>query len=1290
MANDHSGPGDFTLGGDVPQPKVRVWIEPDQNAPPGCGRIMVAVDSPTDGVPASVVASGIPFLSKLFGVLKPASPSVSTSIVSKVAANDNIYWVGDHRDEGHGGSGVFGSDVDAATLVSGETVVAWIGDDNSVHATLLDADGRPKNAEASEDDDSKFDLNKLLANLGEAGQGAGAGSGRLKVSPLAQGGFAALWIADFGLTAALVGKAFVSQSNAAEPPTQEATPAHTWNVKTIAPVAVPAAAHSLMIAVHPDGELNVSLSMGAHGAHAAPTTLSFAVDAHGHDASFTLAAVSPEDVSKDHDAGPAVHIRHGASGQPAHTDAAAIVTAVPASQDTHDTASVETPASSNSAFGGASPPSGAIDPLSQPAAPQPAAPAAVPVRKVPHVQTAHTSVGAADGVTQAAPKMVVAGTGTPVLLYQEPGASVGTTTIKIVQLDTTGRPAVDANGDVHTTTVTSDAITADPANPALDLQPVITPTSDGVGVAWAQASPDGGTALVLQVFDSGCAPVADTPAVVATTGGAIVSISDFAIAAIKVAEHHHEDSAAPASHDGSAVGAPGGDAAPPAAADAGVGAGVPLPQADGTAAPAASGDAPPAASDAAPAAGDVPASTLQVAVVWVQNADDHGYGEINGQRLGIENDADDDGHHFVALGLDGHQGGDDDSAFGLSEEGGSSSGAIGRAPSVAAVSDDTLAVTWVRETSPGSGVEAVSGVVLNTENGAAVLSLDLAGLMPQGLVAGSEPQLLTSNAGDIVVGWTQACNGGGYDEAAAVYHSVGHDQWTPPSNVLILAHFDKLPNFVSMTLSDSGEPQILVTWKDDSHSISGATFDLAGNATGDTFTYHSGEGHGSGDSGGHGGGSDSGSDHGPGDSFDGNTGDLGSVADFGGVSAAILPDGHILVIFGQSGSSGSDDSSIGGALISYVAPDDASSATPPDATAADHASDAVVDTVSALMPAALLDTPSNDLGAALDTGPSGGPGSSSSDTSSSGGPDASSHGTDSSGGPGNSSYDTDSTGGPGSPSIDTSSSHDTDSSGSPRSSSLDTGSLGSPGGPSLGSGSSSGTGNSSFDTDSVHETGSSGGPGPLADTGFSGSSPGGPSADAHVAADLAVTPSDNAYVASLTSWLPTQVAVADEESDQIVMVPSGGGRDGAGIRILNSGSSSSNSGSGDGHQDQGHDDANEHLGQSDDGDNDHDHSDDNHSHDDRDLDHQGDHGGGNHGSAEKLIFVSGYGNDIADYHDEDHLFDHLGGASGASADPMAEAFDALQFANALSHSGNMEVITFDTSNVAIIKDFEML
>ena len=85
---------------------------------------------------------------------------------------------------------------------------------------------------------------------------------------------------------------------------------------------------------------------------------------------------------------------------------------------------------------------------------------------------------------------------------------------------------------------------------------------------------------------------------------------------------------------------------------------------------------------------------------------------------------------------------------------------IGRAPQVSGCGDDGIAVAWVQESSPGSGVEVVAGTVLQSSGGNSLLAINLTGLISNGILRGTEPTLLSDDNGDIVIGWVQSNSGG--------------------------------------------------------------------------------------------------------------------------------------------------------------------------------------------------------------------------------------------------------------------------------------------------------------------------------------------------------------------------------------------------------------------------------------------------------------------------------------------------------------------------------------------------
>ena len=76
-------------------------------------------------------------------------------------------------------------------------------------------------------------------------------------------------------------------------------------------------------------------------------------------------------------------------------------------------------------------------------------------------------------------------------------------------------------------------------------------------------------------------------------------------------------------------------------------------------------------------------------------------------------------------------------------------------------------------------------------------------------------------------------------------------------------------------------------------------------------------------------------------------------------------------------------------------------------------------------------------------------------------------------------------------------------------------------------------------------------------------------------------------------------------------------------------------------------------------------------------------GGSSSASNDNFYFAKGYGGDavVPEIHED---------APAQDGDTIAEAFDALQFANALSATGNDDVIMFDTSNVVTIRSFNTM
>ena len=850
MANDLSGPGDQferVADGTPDAGSVRVWIEPDQNAPAGCGRIMVSREGEGGDSHPSILSAAIPFLTRIFGILSQDSPRIVSNfaIRSHSVANDNSFWLGD--DAVDGSDGVFGSDVDAATLANGDAVVAWVGDDQKVHARLFPTDNDTDVSSAV----SNANLNELLANLGEAGQGAANGPGRLKLVPLGQNGVAAFWLAELGLTAALVGKAILSQISPAEAG-EGGGSANVWTLSDLPPVLVPKGANGIAVKVSADGAIKVAV--GVEGAEDVHVNLAIVQGADGAGAVQLALADDQANAPGEGEIEPVTLVAQGSGAAIGATD-----------------------------HGGAQ--DGAVG-------------ASLP-GQVSQLQDGPSSEATSKETGKSLfsgtpPVIVITQGGIAIAVEVRPGAEPETSTIQfsIIGKDGLGTPTI----------VTDHAITNDAENLALDLQPAVTGTGDGISLAWLEATDTGGAhglALKLQSYDADGHAESGTPATVAVSSDTVTSISDFAITYLGNGAHHQENgehsnsaaSSAAAAGDNEDQG--DGEAAAPARAEES-NSGGPAGNASASAASETSGGSPASEGGVEPS----------IALVWVQNADSEGYGSIMGQLYGIaqseeaENGTSEDGDdcgcgQLVALGCDGEQGGGSDAAFAVDDDGTQGNGAIGRAPSVASAGENAIVVTWVQETSTGSGVEVVGGIILHTGEVASFASLDLADLMPQGLVAGTDPQVMTTDDGDIVISWVQADSSGGFDAAAAVYERGQSGGWIKPDGALLLSHFDDVPTGLQLTLTDGNTPKIVVTWQEDGNTVTGQNFDLEGQSTGHEFSYSASE-----------------------ESRESGSGSGSSSDD--GMSAAILPDGQLLVVF-----SGEDQSQSGISAV-IVSIDDAS------------------------------------------------------------------------------------------------------------------------------------------------------------------------------------------------------------------------------------------------------------------------------------------------------------------------------------------------------------------------------
>ena len=866
MANDFKGPGDFDgssidVAGSPANDKIEkttAWIAPDENAPPGCGRIMLtrADDAAGQPDPVAVVPFGFSFLKKIFGILAPDSPNVAGNIAikSNSAANDNIVWVGD---EANDGGGVYGSDVDAATLADGSSVVAWIGPDRVVHAKYYpaDGDGLCSAEEATAGAEHAGQINALLADLGGAGQRAGNADGRVKITAYGQGGIAALWVADFGFTAALMGKLYMLQQDPVGDGASDTPGAQLslWTVSDIPPVAVPRLASYISIDVSDDGQMSVRYQSepGDGGSEFAVSVESGAAsedELRGSDEGDFLA---PEAEALD------LQVPHGSSAplNAGKTDTSQV------SQSDADAAASDGDGNAPAGQGQALDP--ALDQDSNGGSLGPTLPDVT--ADVEIIGTPITIAGGeGDNIAQKKPQVVAQGDKIAVLHVSD-GEKPGTSVIQVDLIDENGNPVLGFNGAPASVVVASDAIVEVTDKPFLDLEPSISFAGEMVVVGYVSNSGDAEHTqyqLNLQLVDEDGSLACDAPTVVALAFDPQTTYSDFDTAGIFT--HQNDD-------DGHR--SESNDVAQDASEE-GLGSTV----------QDSVDSAPPVA---------------QVAIVWVENANASGYGSIMGQRFGIlENHSSGEsgdnsgpgnsgngegGLVLVALGRDGDidgDGGNGDQAFGMPFE--TAEDVIGRAPQVCGCGDNGIVVAWVQESSAGSGVEVIAGAVLQASTGNSLLAINLTGLITHGILNGTEPSLLSDQNGDIVIGWVQGGNGGHYEAAVAIYRALSTGGWTVPDAAHVLRTFESEPRNLDFGLQGGDDPTILLSWSGDSGRVSGAYFDLDGNQEGSVFRIGGDDG-----------------------SFGG-----------GDVSVAGLSDDHIIVVYTQADGADTDI----GAMIVRIAP----------------------------------------------------------------------------------------------------------------------------------------------------------------------------------------------------------------------------------------------------------------------------------------------------------------------------------------------------------------------------------
>lgn len=236
----------------------------------------------------------------------------------------------------------------------------------------------------------------------------------------------------------------------------------------------------------------------------------------------------------------------------------------------------------------------------------------------------------------------------------------------------------------------------------------------------------------------------------------------------------------------------------------------------------------------------VPSAT--VAVAWVQNAKSDGYGTVSVQLFRVENPAHDGSFAGSIDAVDSNG-----AAAGTQADlnGDTPGDVIGRAPDAQGLSDGSLAVAWVQRSDDGC-TEDVRAVVINPDSNGPPQALDLSDSMPNGILAGTSPELTTAPDGELIVSWLQAALSGGSEAAAKVFRQVA-DLWLANGPVIILAHFDDVPQAFSVAASaitlchdDCVSISLAVAWHDSSGNLHGTTVELSPS----TLTATSGEANG--------------------------------------------------------------------------------------------------------------------------------------------------------------------------------------------------------------------------------------------------------------------------------------------------------------------------------------------------------------------------------------------------------------------------------------------------------------